>query len=431
MTPAARALAWAALLASAVAWADEPAFDISQYEKKPFEIGGYAEIKHEGFALNKDGALYQLSNLGAAGRSTLDRSTGTVQLAGKLRSGIATIDFRTNSAWQHDALASQTDNTLYEGALSLRLSEHTTLEAGKRALRWGKGYAWNPIGFVERSKDPNDPNLAREGFWMVDGDFIFNPGGVVQTIAFTPVLVPVTPRMNRDFGAQDHLNPAAKLYVLIHDIDVDLAWQGAGSRPARLGADFSMNVASNVEVHGEWARAGTTSIAVVDAAGHVSTKVARPQSWLLGLRYLTEGDTTYIAEYYRNGAGYTPAQLQAFDSAADAAYAQVQQGGALALLQKAQALAQGSYGRPNPGTDYLYLRAQQKDALGIVYFQPALTAMVNLRDRSWQLTPELLYTGIRNVELRARAYLLSGGNGTDFGEKQVRRKLEFYARYYF
>ena len=39
------------------------------------------------------------------------------------------------------------------------------MEAGKRTLRWGKGYAWNPIGFVERPKDPNDPDLAREGYW--------------------------------------------------------------------------------------------------------------------------------------------------------------------------------------------------------------------------------------------------------------------------
>jgi hypothetical protein len=47
-----------------------------------------------------------------------------------------------------------------------------------------------------------------------------------------------------------------------------------------------------------------------------------------------------------------------------------------------------------------------------VYFQPALTLMLNLRDRSWQATPELLYTGINNLELRARVYLLQGGSGT-------------------
>jgi len=57
--------------------------------------------------------------------------------------------------------------------------------------------------------------------------------------------------------------------------------------------------------------------------------------------------------------------------------------------------------------------------------------MMNLQDHSYQLTPELQYTGIKNLDLRARLFLLQGGGGTDFGEKQVSRKLELYARYYF
>ena len=100
-------------------------------------------------------------------------------------------------------------------------------------------------------------------------------------------------------------------------------------------------------------------------------------------------------------------------------------------MQKALSLSQGSYGRPNPGKDYLYFRVQQKDALGIVYFAPAITAIMNLQDSSYQLTPELQYTGFTNLELRLRLLLLHGGRGTDFGEKQLSRKLELYARYYF
>ena len=57
--------------------------------------------------------------------------------------------------------------------------------------------------------------------------------------------------------------------------------------------------------------------------------------------------------------------------------------------------------------------------------------MMNLQDRSHQLTPELLYAGIKNVELRARLLLLQGGSGTDFGEKQASSRLEVYARLHF
>ena len=253
----------------------------------------------------------------------------------------------------------------------------------------------------------------------------------MQTIAFTPVLLPVGDDLNSDFGASGHLNPAAKLYLLYRDTDIDFAWQGKGSRPARFGFDFSRNIASNFEIHGEWARVRQFARPVTDSAGRVTTEIGSATSYLLGLRYLTEGDTTYIAEYYRNGTGYSDEEFQQFYRLVNTAFAQLEQTGNTTLLQRTLTLSRGSYGRPNPGERYLYFRAQQKDALGIVYFQPSITAMVNLQDRSYQVTPELQYTGINNLELRLRLLLLHGNDSTDFGEKQNSRKLEFRARYYF
>ena len=407
--------------------AEEYSFDSSAFEKKPFELGGYVELKQEDFALNRSGAFYKLNNFGQPQRDDLGRTTGTLQLVGKLRQGIGTFDFRTNSDLQRDQSTHDHDNTVYEAAYSIRPSPGLTMEAGKRALKWGKGYAWNPMGFVERPKDPNDPQLAREGIWMADSDLIFNPGGNLQTIAFTPVLVPVGNDINSDFGANGHLNPSARLYLLYRDIDIDFAWQGKGSRPARFGMDFSTNLASNFEIHGEWARIQQFTRPVTDSAGRVTNEVGNATSYLLGLRYLTAGDTTYIGEYYRNGTGYSDQEALQFYQLVNNAFAT----GSGALLQKALSLGRGSYSRPNPGKDYLYFRAQQKDALGIVYFQAALTAMMNWQDRSYQVTPELLYTGVKNFDLRLRLFLLQGGSSTDFGEKQNSRKLEFYARYYF
>ncbi|OGA64261.1 MAG: hypothetical protein A3F77_07710 [Betaproteobacteria bacterium RIFCSPLOWO2_12_FULL_67_28] len=422
--------AWALvvfLLVSNASAAENYSFDASEFEKKPFEFGGYVELKQEAFSLNRAGAFYRLGYYGQPQRERLERTTATLQLTGKLRHGIGTFDFRTNSDLQRDQLVRERDNKLFEAVYSMRPSPGITLEAGKRALRWGKGYAWNPIGFVERPKDPNDPQLAREGYVVADGDFIFNPGGDLQTVAFTPVLLPAGSDVNSDFGARGHANPAAKLYLLYRDTDIDFAWQGKGSRPARFGFDFSRNLASNFEIHGEWARIRQFAKPVTDSFGNVRTVVANATSYLLGLRYLTERDTTYIAEYFRNGTGYSEDEARQFYRLVDTAFATSNS----VLVQRALALGQGSYGRPNAGSRYLYFRAQQKDALGIVYFQPALTAMVNLEDRSYQVTPELQYTGINNLELRLRLFLLHGGAMTDFGEKANSRKFELYARYYF
>lgn len=407
--------------------AEEFSFDAAEFEKKPYELGGYVEIRQDRLALNRDSAFYRLGFYNQEQRDRLDRTTGNLQLAGKLRHGAATFDVRTSSVVQRDQLGEDHESKIFEAALSVRPDPGLTLDAGKRTLRWGKGYAWNPIGFVERPKDPNDPQLAREGFVMANADWISSPGGNLQTIAFTPVLLPVSGDLNSDFGSSGHLNPAAKLYLLYRDTDIDFAWQGKGSRAARHGFDFSRNFAANFEVHGEWARIRDFPRPITDSAGRVTTETADATSYLLGARYLTAADTTYIVEYYRNGTGYSEDEARQFYELVDAAFST----GNDTLVQRALSLAQGSYGRPNAGTDYLYFRAQQKDAFSIVYFQAALTMMANLHDGSYQLTPELLYTGIKNIELRARLLLLQGGSGTDFGEKQASSRLEVYARFHF
>jgi len=422
-------LRWLVFLLASIAIAqaaEEYSFDASAFEKKPFELNGYVQLKEDNFALNTAGAFYKLNYYHQPQLNDLNVTTGTMQLAGKLRQGIGTFDFRTNSDLQRDQLAHDHDNTVFEAAYSVRPNPGLTMEAGKRAMRWGKGYAWNPIGFVERPKNPDDPELAREGYGMIDADWIYSPGGALQTIAFTPVLLPVANNINSDFGASGYLNPAAKLYLLYRDTDIDFAWQGKGSRPARFGMDFSRNLLSNFEIHGEWARILQFTKPVTDATGQVTNLTVNATSYLAGLRYLTASDTTYIAEYYRNGTGYSAGEADQFYRLVDNAFAT----GNSTLVQKALSL-QSSYGRPNPGQDYVYFRAQQKDALGIVYFQPAIFAIMNWQDRSYQVTPELLYTGINNTELRLRIFMLQGGASTDFGEKANSRRIEFYARYYF
>jgi hypothetical protein len=95
------------------------------------------------------------------------------------------------------------------------------------------------------------------------------------------------------------------------------------------------------------------------------------------------------------------------------------------------ALAQSGYAVPQPMQHYAYLRVSQKDPFDILYFTPAFTTIVNLTDGSFSATPELLYTGITNVELRLRLFYLNGRELTDFGERQNRRRVEMRARIYF
>ena len=101
------------------------------------------------------------------------------------------------------------------------------------------------------------------------------------------------------------------------------------------------------------------------------------------------------------------------------------------LLKKAASVTQGNYGRPNPMKDYLYLRVTQKEPFNILYFTPAVTTIMNLNDRSFSLSPELLYAGFTNWELRLKGTALVGQKETEFGEKQNDYRIEFRVRYYF
>jgi hypothetical protein len=57
--------------------------------------------------------------------------------------------------------------------------------------------------------------------------------------------------------------------------------------------------------------------------------------------------------------------------------------------------------------------------------------MMNLNDGSYSLTPEILYTGITNLELRLRTGFIIGARNTEFGEKQNDYRIELRAGYYF
>ena len=410
---------------------DEYSFDAAEIKKKAFEIGGYLELKPDHSWLNRDGAFYKLNFYDRSPRETLDRAAATLKLNGKYTKSDFTFNFRGDVEARRDQLASDRIKRFDEAYVSYKPDPGFTLDAGKVALKWGKGYAWSPVGFVERAKDPNDVELAREGYTVVAADFIRNFDGDLKTVAFTPLLLPVASQVNNDFGKNGHINPAAKLYFLYRDTDIDIMYLGRGSRTPRVGVDFSRNLTSAMEVHGEWARIRDFEQRIVGPAGTVATQRADVTSYLLGARYLSQKDTTYILEYYRNGTGYTEAQANDFYRLIDNGVNQFLVTGNDALLQRAIAAAQAGYARPNPMQRYLYLRISQKEPFDIVYFTPSVTTIVNLDDRSYSLTPELLYSGIKNLDLRLRAMWIVGDAKTDFGEKQNSRRMELMMRYYF
>ena len=416
---------------AAVFAAEEYSFDLSAYEKSPYEINGYAEVRWEQMRFDNNAALYKANFFDQPPRDTLNRSNAALQLEGRYRKDNLTFYARVLPSAYSDALNSDSQFETHELNMLWQAEPGMTLDVGKKLMKWGKGYAWNPVGFIERPKDPNEPDLSREGYVVLAGDLIKSRSGPLQTIAFTPVLLPVYDNINDDFsetnGEVNHLNLAGKLYFLYNDTDIDLMFLAKGSRSARVGVDFSRNLSANFEVHGEWAFINDQQQPIINNSGVLDLRVQDARSWLLGMRYLTESETTYILEYYRNDAGFSEDETRSFYQSVDNAYQAVN----ISALKQLRAFAKGVYAGQTLMQNYVYLRAMQKDPFDILYVTPALTLIYNLDDRSYNVSPEIAYTGIKNLELRAKLNMLQGDRLTEFGEKQNASKLELRVRYFF
>lgn len=407
------------LLGSGLQAAEEFSFDLSAIEKKPYQWRGYAELRGEGIELNRDSTLYPSSY--PEGDKTENRITGSLELSGDYTAG----DTRLSGTWhgqaQEDSLQSASQGTLYEGYLHHRFNSGLSAELGKRTLKWGKGYAWSPVAFVERPKDPVDPELGREGYVMATGDWVRSGGGALQTVDFTPVLLPVTEDINDDFGETEATNLAGKLYLLYRDVDIDLMFLSDDTRPGRIGADFSFNVASNFELHGEWAYIPDAPRRSFDGPTLV-TEEEDVHNTLFGLRYLTENDTTWIAEYLHQSGGFSETEMQSYFERLAAS------GDPESVRELGR---QAGFLRPNPMRNYLYLRASQKEPFDWLYTSAGITLIRNLDDDSHMLMPEFVHTAIENLELRLRLNLFYGDPASEYGEKLNQKKLELRGRYYF
>jgi hypothetical protein len=414
-----------------VAIAEEYTFDVSEIEKKPYHIGGYAELRPALSGLDKDASLYKLKFYNRDEGSTLEEYNAALQLEGSLEKGIARLFVRTNTDYKNSYLGEDFKTTVYEGFLSLKPSSSLTIDMGKKTLKWGKGYAWNPVAFVDRPKDPDEPDLSLEGFIIVSADYIKSIQGPLKTISFTPVLIPVYNHVNDIFGVINKLNLAGKIYLLLYDTDIDLIFLGGGSKTTRYGMDFSRNITTNFEIHGEFAYINNYKKSFVDKNGNNFETRYDAKSVLIGTRYLTEKDTTYTLEYYRNGTGFSAGEMRDYFSFINNGYDTYVASGSDALLKKAANITAGNYGRPNAMRDYLYIRASQKEPFDILYFTPSITGILNISDKSFSLSPEFVYAGITNLELRLKASIIYGDRLSDYGEKQNDYRMELRARYYF
>ncbi len=142
---------------------EEYKFDASETEKKPYHLGGYGEFRPVVNGLDHNAALYKLRFYNRDEGKTTEEYNFKLLVDGSYEKDNARIFLRLSYDVSNTYLGWQDDLTPYEAFLSLKPSHALTLDAGKKVLKWGKGYAWNPVAFIDRPKDPDEPDLALEG----------------------------------------------------------------------------------------------------------------------------------------------------------------------------------------------------------------------------------------------------------------------------
>jgi hypothetical protein len=424
-------LALLSLLGTDVYAQKEYTLDLSEIEKKPLQFGGYLEFQPVLFGLDRESHFYKFRFYNVEAGKTIAEYNFRALLETSFEKGIFKAKVRTNTAVTNSISGWSHNTSLYEAFLSVKPSLSFNLDIGKKRLKWGKGYAWNPVAFIDRPKNPNDPELALEGFVVISMDYIKSFKGKLRTITFTPVLLPVTKHLNSGFGEQKKLNFGGKVYFLLYDTDIDIMFLSGGSVPARFGIDFSRNITTNIEIHGEWACIPEYRKKVFDQNGNVREKKYSSTSFLLGARILTATNTTFFLEYLKNGRGFSTGEMEDYYSLIEQAYQSYLLSGDDSRLKFLADAADQTYRSFAPFKDYLYIRISQKEPWNILYFYPSITSIINLRDKSFSLATELLYNPITNLELRAKMTVLLGKRSTDFGEKQNDIRLELRCRYYF
>lgn len=397
---------------------EEYSFDLSTIKKKPIEYNGYFEFRPTLSVLNKDSRTYFLSFYDVDEGTVINEYNFNLFLNLTYKKGFFSIVTTSNLIFTNTFSGWGNKISFYQAFLSLKPSNSLSFNLGKVRLKWGKGYAWNPVAFADRPKDPNDPELAMEGFVVFSFDYIKSFNGILKTISISPVILPVNESINTEFGSQSKLIFGGKIYFLLGDTDIDIMFLSGKDFDDRFGIDFSRNISSGIEVHGE--------------LSYISDLEQNEKiSYLAGTRFLTRSDITFIFEYYKNGRGLSSEDTAEYYLKIDEAYQIYLHTGDATTLQLLKESTDTVFRSFASMSDYLYLRVSQKEPFDILYFTLSITSIYNLVDHSCSITPEIIYTPVTNLELRGKISFFSGVSGSDFGEKKNSLRLEFRGRFYF
>ena len=223
---------------SASVYSQEYGFDIPEEEDAKIEFNGNLDVKWGLLQVRKSSPFYRLQFYEVAEKKNyLSQYRLDFYLDGIYRYKQVGFFMKTFSQYTKEESLSSSFFELYG---SLNLSPRWSMSIGKRRFNWGKGYAFNPVGYVNAQKDPENPDLALAGKSSVYLGYNRSfTSGSLQNISIQAILLPPEAVVNEKFGSADEIGVALKLYFLFKNIDIDLMSVFSKKESWRMGLDFN------------------------------------------------------------------------------------------------------------------------------------------------------------------------------------------------
>jgi len=418
-------LAWMVLIPGGIAFAQEEDAGTYGEREKKLEWSGNLDAKYALFHLDMRSPFLALQFPGARPSSSyLSQYRLEPYLNAAYRSGDVGFVLKTHATYYSD---SDTRVDLFEAYGTYSPSFNTTMQAGKRVYSWGKGYAFNPVGFVNSVKDPENPELAQAGLLSANVEYLKSfQSTALQSIAITAVLIPPAMLPNSRYGEMEGVGLALKGYALLWDTDIEVMTLQSEDKPRSYGLDFARNLQENVEVHGEFSYAqGVQRFSVRD--GMLTRGDRDASTYLVGLRFLSASNTTIIAEYFHNDVGLNKGEYEEYSAfVLNGTTSPI-----AAVLQQTLATQQKYFKGSTLMQEYLYLKVIQPEPFDWLYFTPSVFMIYNLEDKSALLSASLSYKPSTNVEFLLWPTVLVGSPMTEYGGKQLQERVEFWLRVYY
>ena len=362
-------LFWTIAIVCNVLFADDYNFDMSEFEKKTFEVSGTVEFRPSITIPNIESPAWKLKYKGVENPpGFLDNylliGNPKIVFNKEKVSLLSLFDVRALYVRFDENLV--TPFTLLEGYGKYEFNSNWNIQTGKKLYKWGKGYIYNPVSYAGRPKDVNDIDAALEGYYSLSVQYNKSiDSKILKNFSQETVVIPVDKKVNSDYQTGDKHWFLNHSYLLILDADIDVFYNISGDLDYSVGFATAYNILTNWEVHAELSSVNLESI--------------------IGTRYLTSYDATFYLEYLYNGND----------------------------------------------TFHLYFKAQYPEPFNLLYFTPSIYTLVNTVDQSYLSALDLNYKRFDNLSFNFKVVSMVGDKKSEYGKKMSKYKTELNIKYYF